>query len=150
MAGGNTIAPGCPGTGAGGRCFFDEFLQYIQSDEKPWTRTTSVGTNLLPNVANTAQELSNLRYNQYIEPGKLIAGLPTVVTFEGLFKPVVDNIQKSRQIVGGLDIDDELGGVREALTNVHEMRIADQALFTIQSVNQLLANYGYDWVRKYT
>jgi hypothetical protein len=71
------------------------------------------------------------------------------VGFNKVFGPVVDNIQESRQIVGDLGIDNELGGVREAMVNVHELSITDQAPFTIQAVNQLLHSYGYSWVRNY-
>lgn len=149
MAGGEFIAPDCPGTGENGRCYFDEFLQYIQkdSDKVPWAWTTTVGKQLRPNLNKTAQELYDLFYDQKIDPERLYGKARSEARdFRTLIGPVVDNIQKCRQILINVDIDEELGGVRQSMAYMTDARIADQAPFMIDQLNDLLKENGNNWV----
>lgn len=77
-------APNCFGGGPGRSCLFDQFLCYIDVDTNfnpLWTGSTTVGTNLDPDVVDTAIALSTGgaqystdRYTNTLDPNKLFPG----------------------------------------------------------------------------
>lgn len=148
-AGGTFIAPDCPGTGKDKRCYFDEFLRYIEEVEErsPWSGSTSVGRNLAPNVLSTAEELVTSRYSNAVDPDVLYKTPSGFDNFRGVFEPAIDNIQECRQALGDKGIDWELNGIRTSIANTLDARIADQAAFIIIGVNEKHHETGFSWVR---
>lgn len=159
---GNTIlAPGCIGTVSDRSCYFDEFLRYIQRTgptTAAWTGSTTVGTDLNPDVLSTANELATSgtaetpsRYSNTVEPAKLFPNkfvMGASPSFGVVMGSVMDNIQACRQaVVNDEGISEELDNARRAMVSVHEARLADQAALVLTGVNTQLANAGYSWVR---
>lgn len=52
------MALGCHGTAPNGRCYFDEFLRYIEKG--PWEGHTAVGKTEDPDVERTVEELKSI------------------------------------------------------------------------------------------
>lgn len=155
----NRIATGCHGGGPGGTCLFDEFLRHIQSHGtperpiEPWTGSTSVGTNLDPDVWNTANELLNsgerdtpTRYPNVYDPLKIMPELEQAPNHENFLGKMVDVVQDSRAKAGLTQLEPQLDNVRLALGFTYEARIGDMTKYLIIGLNKLLKKNGVTWV----
>ncbi|KAI1080981.1 hypothetical protein F5B20DRAFT_588939 [Whalleya microplaca] len=149
---GNTvIAPNCIGSAPGKSCFFDEFVRYIQmtgQTTSAWTGSTTVGTNLEPDVFTTASELDKNGYRNTVDPSKVFPSAyqkTSWTNFSDIFGKLVDNIQQCRQHLQDQGIDNELDSIRRAMVSIHEARKADQADKLILGINKQLSNAGITW-----
>jgi len=134
------LAAGCKGTVGDGSCYFDEFLKHIFP---AWKGSTTVGTNLSPDVDATAKELAALKppYTGSTVHGKLFPGdkafqdAKAGPQFPKVMQTLGNNIRNCRVKLG--DNDDFLN-CRKATSMVHAGRVADQAHFIIEGVNKII------------
>ena len=147
-AGNTLIANKCLGSLPDKSCTFDELVRYISHDP---LQTTSVGTNLKPDVVATAHELKNQGYKSAY---KLPTLFPTQFqgkkqcNFSQFWTALADNIQASRQKLGDGSWADELFEVRRAMALTHDARREDQAQHVIQGVDNIIQKKGFQWVRQ--
>jgi hypothetical protein len=102
---------------------------------------------LAPNVFSTAEELVTAEYSNLVDPDVIYKTPPGYKNFRGLFEPAIDNIQKCRQALGDKGIDWELNGIRTSISNTLDARLADNAPYIVDGVNEKLAETGFSWVR---
>ena len=147
------IAPTCRGNGPHRTCLFDEFLKNVQREGdkiKPWTGHTSVGTNLNPDVLDTADELAQPGgFNNNIDMQKVLPGAFDHVekpTLEMALNGIVDSNQGCRRQAGDGELSDELDHCRRAIVSIHEARRADMGAGMIKVVNNMLKENGFNWV----
>ncbi len=146
---GNTVmAPGCRGTVGDGSCFFDEFLRYITPK---WRGSTSVGTNLDPDVETTASDITqNSGYKFNVRQDKLFAtkfAKGVQPNFGAFWAAVGDVIQSSRKTLGDSKVAQALSKARYCFTITHDARRSDMAPHMIKGVNDLISKQGQSFVR---
>ena len=137
------LAPGCKGSVGDGSCYFDEFVKHVSPK---WHDSTSVGTDLEPDVEAASQDLRKTDYNGHIDQEVLFAHEPWAsrsqpAPFPPMIEAIGNNIQACRQQAGAdPKVATLLDKSREAIAMVHFGRLADQEDRVIDGVNQMLSD----------
>jgi hypothetical protein len=140
------IAPNCFGTVPDGTCYFDEFVEYIQKDNKKITSglPTSIGKYFWPDAVTAAQQIAQLNGGGFIpdtDAHKLFqAGTFTVENpqLSVILDMMTNKIQAARIALGDEALSDGLQEARTAITGTHEARIAEQGKDYIDVINDYL------------
>ncbi len=134
-----TIAVGCQPASNNGRCYFKDLAQWLQNRSKKNPRgqfvpDVGVGTDLTPDVIDTANKLRTGGYKSNWDPKKLLPASKLVGLNPGfgqLFKTIHNSVQDIRSTLARpltADMQDMEDRIKLAMQGVHEMRIADMAL----------------------
>ena len=140
------IAAGCKGSVGDGSCYFDEFVRRISPD---WEDSTTIGTELNPDVEATVSKLESSGYDYVTPQDKLFPSIfdgKTTQPFSKVLQAVGDSIEGCRKTLGGDEIIQQLDKARYSLDMVREVRLADQAKATVAGVNKMIAQQGKTFV----
>lgn len=142
LPGANFIGSGCPGSGPGGVCKFDEFVKWIQDDGHPWTGHTSIGDNLDPDVWEASNELRASGCQNKYDAHKLFPALyppGSVPSYEALMEEMVHSFQSDRRLwTDAAKLRSQLKNIRKAFGLVYEARTGAMADKLVQAVDKLL------------
>ncbi|KAL3462745.1 hypothetical protein BJX64DRAFT_287959 [Aspergillus heterothallicus] len=140
------IAPNCFGSVPDQTCYFDEFLEYIQKDNKKITSglPTSIGKYFWPDAVTAADQISQLNGGDFApdtDAHKLFqTGTFTVENpqLSVVLDTMTNRIQAARIALGDEALSDGLEEARTAITGTHEARIAEQGQNYIDVINDYL------------
>jgi hypothetical protein len=155
-----TIAVGCQPASNNGRCYFKDLAQWVQlkSRKNPAgvpVPDVGVGTDLTPDITDTANKLRAAKYNGNWDRAKLLpasrlSGLGT--TFGALFTAIHNSVQDIRGTLERpltADLQDMEDRLKLAMQGVHEMRIADMAISNAGAFYTELEGFlGYTLIKK--
>lgn len=143
------IVPDLKGSGPGGTFYFDEFIKYTQlvsprNKKSAWTGSTSVGTNLNPDIEETAQELADTGFKKGFKPSLIYPSRwqgnanPNFDTFLGALTDRVQALRAAKPDAIGLQLD----RLRESLKPMVDLRWGEQMAGFLRDIT--------DWFGKQT
>jgi len=135
------LAQGCKGTVGDGTCYLDEFLKHITPD---WTGSTTVGTNLSPDIYTTAGELSAglTPYEGLIDQHALFPSGPAFDNTPGsraqlgtVLNALADNLDDCRRQIGDTE---DFQNCRRSTEMAHVARSQDNSQRIIEGVDAII------------
>ena len=134
-----TIGVGCKPASNNGRCYFKDLAQWLQLRNKrfpggQFVPDVGVGTDLTPDVIDTANKLRTGGYKSNWDPKKLLPASKLIgpnPNFGQIFTSIHNSVQDIRGMLERpltADMQDIEDRIKLAMQGVHEMRIADMAL----------------------
>lgn len=151
----NRLAPGITGSAPDGSCYFDELMDGLQRKGQNLApgQQTSVGTDLTPDVVETAKEIRGLKSldssgnqkpfiysvdnRKLFPPGHFTTPNPLLAD---LLDGLNSRMNAARKELGDEALGDTLKNARTAAEGIHEQRVREMSENLIDTANDYLQN----------